>query len=123
MDQKIYPCPFGGKTCINGKREDFGKHPVTKERLTCPKWNFIRITDPRTGEIVDRWDCYEAIRILIDVKAVQATEQNTASTDKVATNVSKVNNTFIAALPGPAQERLIEKIKEIGAIENAQTEK
>lgn len=94
----VQACPFGGKTCRNGKREDFAINPDTQERFVCAKWVNLRGKDPQSEKVFDNWMCSEAAVPTLLVEVAQMVRFNQASTDKVASEVRSHHVTFAAAL-------------------------
>lgn len=103
---KVWPCPYNGKTCVNGKRRDFDKNKATGEQLTCPEWNYIRIVDPRTGLPVDEWNCGKVLDRIIQIKLIQSVEQTAASLNQTADQVNKSRMAMLGMVSTEALERL-----------------
>lgn len=102
----IQSCFINGKTCRNGKRDDFDVNPQTGEKFTCNKWVKLVGMDPQTGTTIDTWCCNEFAKIKLMIEGANMTRHAIASTDKVASEVAKQHMTMFAALPESAQARV-----------------
>lgn len=92
-------CPLNGKTCINGRREDFQKDDVGAP-VQCRWWQHILGVDPQTGNPVDHWDCSVPWVPVLLVENAQMTRHATASVDKTA-------NILFGALPDTVRDRVV----------------
>lgn len=102
----IQACYINGKTCRNGKRDDFEINPATGERFHCNKWIKLVGYDPQTGQAIDTWCCSELAKIKIGLETAQMERQTGASVDKVANQIQRQRAEFLGALPTDAVERL-----------------
>jgi hypothetical protein len=94
----IQACPFNGKTCRNGKRDDFEVNPQTQEKFLCAKWICLKGSHPQNNEILDNWMCNEAAIPILLVENANMARQSRASVDKVANEIEKVRKTPIAMI-------------------------
>lgn len=113
IDRQIRSCPLNGKTCCDGIRDDFEKHPITKQQIKCRWWVHLTGKDPQSEKNVDEFDCSIAWLPIIGLENSQMIRFNAASTDKVANNISKVHKSFLLALPESARNRLMESKQKI----------
>lgn len=100
-------CPFNGKKCINGKREDFPKNEIG-EPATCRFWTGVAGMDPQTGEPVNDHDCAVAWLPMLLIEGANMTRHATASVDKTA-------NILFGALPDPVQQKVLKQMPSIAA--------
>jgi hypothetical protein len=98
----IQSCYINGKTCRNGKRDDFDVDPQTGEKSHCNKWIKLVGMDPQTGQQIDTWCCNEFAKIKLMLENSNQQRQTAASMDKHT-------NVFIQALPPIAAQRVMEK--------------
>lgn len=110
----VQACPFGGKTCRNGKRDDFEVNPQTGEKYVCVKWICLKGKNPQTEEVFDSWMCSEAAVPMLLVENAQMTRHVAASTDKVANEVRNHHVTFLEVLNEKAQKRLLDADTRMG---------
>lgn len=100
----IQSCYINGKTCRNGKRDDFDVNPLTGEKVRCNKWIKLMGTDPQSGAHLEEWHCSEFWKIKLALENAQMVRQNTASTDKVANQIQRQRAEFYAALTDEARD-------------------
>jgi hypothetical protein len=105
---QIQACPYNGKRCVNGKRDDFDIHPVTGEKLVCANWIALRGKHPQSEEFIDKWMCGFSAAPILAVENAQMTRFVQASVDKTANEVAKHHATFLGALHPDAQKRLLD---------------
>lgn len=104
----VQACPFNGKTCRNGKREDFEINPQTSERFVCAKWICLKGKNPQTEEVFDNWMCNESAIPMLLVENAQMTRHSAASTDKVATEVRNHHVSFLDVIRAKSAPRLLD---------------
>lgn len=104
----IQCCSLNGKICRNGKRDDFPVNEQTGERFICNEWVNVKGKDPQSDEIFDNWMCGRLATTKLLLEIAQMVRHNTASTDKVATEVNKHRKMFFHALNEETQGRLLE---------------
>lgn len=68
------------------------------EKIRCVKWIKWKGANPQTGEMEERETCQDSFEIKLLMEISQMVRQNTASTDKVATEVRHHHETFFNAL-------------------------
>lgn len=84
----------------------FWQKPMSEVCHKCPMWVQIRGTDPNTGETVsDEWQCSFTWLPKMLLETALHTRHATASTDKVATEISKFHESMalfntLAIAPG-----------------------
>lgn len=101
MDQPIIQaCYINGKTCRNGKRDDFELNPLTNEKNVCNKWVKLMGADPQTGNPIETWCCSEFAKIKLMLEQANNIRQTTASMDRN-------NNILFSALPDEAKQRTL----------------
>jgi len=81
---------------------------MTGEKFFCNKWVKLVCSDPQTGHPIDTWCCNEFAKVKLGLEQANMTRLNTASTDKVATEVAKHHATFLGVLNNDAQQRLLD---------------
>ena len=106
IERQVRSCPLNGRVCCDGVREDFDKNPVTKQPIKCRWWVHLVGQDPQTQKPLDQFDCSLAWLPIIGVENSAMIRNVQASTDKVASQVSKTRSAFIVALPEDARARL-----------------
>lgn len=89
-------CPFNGKACLNGRREDF---PVDETGIPgeCRWWVHLFGKDPQSEKILDQFDCALAWLPITTIETSQMARQNTASVDKVANEISEMGGKIRAS--------------------------
>jgi hypothetical protein len=113
-------CYINGKTCVNGKRDDFEINPITKERFTCNKWVSLKGKDPQTGDPIDHWMCNEFANVFLLTENSLFVRQNGAGIDKVANQINKQRAEFLNSLPDFVKEKLLELNPELVQNPNGQ---
>lgn len=53
----------------------------------CNRWHDLVMTDPRTGATVSKWDCVDNHAFLLQLKAIQATDQTAAAVESFRNEV------------------------------------
>lgn len=99
----IQSCYVNGKTCRNGKRDDFNIDSNTGEKFYCNKWVKLLGQDPQTGKDIETWCCAEFAKIKLML-------ENSFRTRQVTSALDRNNNTFFSALPENIQRRIVEKL-------------
>jgi len=93
------------------------KCPIVKEECWehgCEFYTHLVGQNPQTGAPQDEWKCAVSWMPLLLIENAGQTRKVIASSDKVATEVSKQHQTFLSLIVGQAQKRLMDAdVKEI----------
>lgn len=106
LERRIMVCPLNSQVCSDGVRKDFPEDSVTGQKHKCRWWIHVAGKDPQSERIVDHFDCSLAWMPLLQIESSQMARQGAASTDKVATEITRMHGSFVQALPEQAKERL-----------------
>ena len=104
--RRCMACPYNGKLCVGGVREDFPKNEVG-QRLTCRMWIGVAGKDPQSEIIHNHEDCAFAWQVSTHIEMSQTNRFVAASSDKFSNEVHNVmgaQNMLSKALQGVAQE-------------------
>ena len=90
--RKKMNCPFNGKLCINGVREDFTATNEVGQKIWCRFWTHVVGKDPQTDKNLDHFDCALAWMPIVMLEVSQRSMQNTATMSNVANEVHKAGS-------------------------------
>lgn len=64
----------------------------------CNRWHWLNMNDPRTGTDQTVWDCIDNHAFLLQVKAIQATDQVAAATESFRNEVVEPRQPMLPAM-------------------------
>jgi len=82
-------CPYNGKLCIGGIREDFPQNEV-KQRVTCRMWVGVAGKLPQSEKVVHQYDCAFAWQVTTHIEMSQTNRFVASSSDKISNEVHDV---------------------------------
>lgn len=88
-DRKIMVCPYNGKICIDGIRQDFPTNEVG-QRHCCRMWVGVAGKLPQSDQVVHHFDCAFAWMVTTHIENSQTNRFVAASMDKSANEIKDV---------------------------------
>lgn len=98
-ERKIMNCPYSGRECVDGLRDDFKKSKIDNKIHKCRLWVGVAGKLPQSEQVVLHYDCADAWKITTMIEQAQTNRFAAASSDKVA-NVQNEFKGFIGKLSG-----------------------
>ncbi len=80
-------CPYNGKLCIDGIREDFPANEV-KQKIMCRMWVGVAGKLPQSEKTVYHHDCAFAWQVTTHIEMSQTNRYVSSSTDKMVNQVN-----------------------------------
>ena len=120
--RRVMACPYNGKKCCNGIREDFPSDEVG-QKISCRMWVGVAGKVPQSEKVVYHHDCAFAWQVTTHIEMSQTNRYVAASSDKFSNEVNNAvgaYNSLSKSLRGAGEEfRLlnenIKRLPELGA--------
>lgn len=97
-------CPYNGKACVDGVREDFPQNEVG-QRIKCRMWVGVAGKLPDSEQVVNHEDCAFAWQVTTHIEMSQTNRYVAASMDKSANEVRSVTGAY---------EQLVKSLRAVG---------